>query len=122
MPVIRKIGGVEHHQPIDDGCNFRTFGFHAGIPQFQQTAPRLIPIGVETLLVGGIGSECTVLIDYILTQLTYRLRKPFHEIAANFWQTLSVLVQRIKSNRILRGQQLLLTAPRPQESKLNVYI
>ena len=36
----------------------------------------LIPIGVETL--GGIGSECTVLIDYILTQLTYRLRKPFH--------------------------------------------
>ena len=80
----------------------------------------LIPIGVETL--GGIGSECTVLIDYILTQLTYRLRKPFYEIAANFWQTLSVLVQRLKSNRILRGQQLLLTAPRPQESKLNVYI
>ena len=44
---------------------------------------------------------------YILTQLTYRLRQPFHEVAASFWRTLSVLVQRMKMNRILRCQQLL---------------
>jgi hypothetical protein len=65
----------------------------------------LIPIGVETL--GGIGSECAPFTNFLLTQLTYKLRKPFHEVAASFWQTLSVLVQRIKSNRILRCQQLL---------------
>jgi len=66
-----------------------------------------IPIGVETL--GGIGSECVPFTSFILTQLHYRLRKPFHEVAALFWQSLSVLVQRMKSNRILRCQQLLVT-------------
>lgn len=64
----------------------------------------LIPIGVETL--GGIGSECAPFTNFLLTQLTYKLRKPFHEVAASFWQSLSVLVQRIKSNRILRCKQL----------------
>ena len=65
----------------------------------------LIPIGVETL--GGIGSECAPFMNFLLTQLSYKLRQPFHEVASSFWQTLSVLVQRIKSNRILRCQQLL---------------
>ena len=64
-----------------------------------------MPIGVETL--GGIGSECTPFTSFILTQLHYRLRKPYHEVASLFWQSLSVLVQRMKSNRILRCQQLL---------------
>jgi hypothetical protein len=63
------------------------------------------PIAVETL--GGIGPECAPVMNYLLTQLHYRLRKPFHEVASVFWQSLSVLVQRMKSNRILRCLQLL---------------
>jgi hypothetical protein len=63
------------------------------------------PVAVETL--GGIGTECAPFINYLLTQLHYRLRKPFHEVASIFWQSLSVLVQRMKSNRILRCLQLL---------------
>jgi hypothetical protein len=73
----------------------------------------LIPIGVETL--GGIGFECFPLTAFILTQLHYRLRLPFHEVAAHFWQSLSVLVQRMKSNRILRCQQLLLAQEKQQQ-------
>ena len=65
----------------------------------------LVAVGVETL--GGIGNECTPLVNYILTQLTYRLRQPFHEVASCFWRTLSVLVQRMKMNRILHCKQLL---------------
>jgi hypothetical protein len=72
----------------------------------------LVPIGVETL--GGIGSECAPFMNFLLTQLSYKLRQPFHEVASSFWQTLSVLVQRIKSNRILRCQQLLLTPKQRQ--------
>jgi hypothetical protein len=73
----------------------------------------LIPIGVETL--GGIGFECFPLTAFILTQLHYRIRQPFHEVAAHFWQSLSVLVQRIKSNRILRCQQLLLAKEKQKQ-------
>ncbi len=64
----------------------------------------LMPIAVETL--GGIGNECAPLMYYIITQLHYSVRKPFHEVAAQFWQTLSVLVQKMKMNRILRCHQL----------------
>jgi hypothetical protein len=63
------------------------------------------PVAVETL--GGIGEECAPFMNYLLSQLHYRLRKPFHEVASVFWQSLSVLVQRMKSNRILRCLQLL---------------
>jgi hypothetical protein len=64
-----------------------------------------LPIAVETL--GGIGYECAPFTNYLLTQLYYRLRQPFQEVAAQFWQSLSVLVQRLKSNRILRCRELL---------------
>ena len=74
-----------------------------------------IPIGVETL--SGVGTECSPFIDHILTQLHYRLRKPFHEVAALFWQSLSVLVQRMKSNRILRCLQLLQDQEMQKERK-----
>ena len=63
------------------------------------------PVAVETL--GGIGPECSPFINYLLTQLHYRLRQPYPEVASTFWQSLSVLVQRMKSNRILRCLQLL---------------
>lgn len=72
-----------------------------------------IPIGVETL--GGIGDECAPFVNYVLTQLHYTLRKPFHEVAAHFWQSLSVLVQRMKSNRILRCLQILQTQEKQKE-------
>ena len=74
-----------------------------------------IPIGVETL--GGIGDECAPFLNYVLTQLHYTLRKPFHEVAAHFWQSLSVLVQRMKSNRILRCLQLLQAQEKTKERK-----
>jgi hypothetical protein len=74
-----------------------------------------IPIGVETL--GGVGEECLPFTSYILTQLHYTLRKPFHEVAAIFWQSLSVLVQRMKSNRILRCLQLLQAQAMQKERK-----
>ena len=74
-----------------------------------------IPIGVETL--GGIGDECMPFVNYVLTQLHYNLRKPFHEVAAHFWQSLSVLVQRMKSNRILRCRQLLQAQEKQKKRK-----
>jgi hypothetical protein len=75
---------------------------------------KFLPIAVETL--GGIGRECAPFTQFILTQLHYRLRKPYHEVAEQFWQSLSVLVQRLKANRIIRCQQLLYsTAPAPQK-------
>ena len=82
----------------------------------------LIPIAVETL--SGIGTECEPLINYILTQLSYRLRKTFYEVAAFFWQSLSVLVQRLKMNRILYCLQLLSNEPGPikEEAVVNVNI
>ena len=66
-----------------------------------------LPIGVETL--GGIGYECEPFTSYLINQLYYHLRKPYQEVAAIFWQSLSTLVQRMKSNRILRCLQLLHT-------------
>src|SRR3954464_2211794 len=74
-----------------------------------------IPIGVKTL--GGIGDECAPFLNYVLTQLNYTLRKPFHEVAAHFWQSLSVLVQRMKSNRILRCLQLLQAQEKQKKRK-----
>src|SRR5690606_36694142 len=37
----------------------------------------LIPIAVETL--GGFDSECAPLMNFLLTQLSYKFRQPFHE-------------------------------------------
>src|SRR3954464_7799075 len=74
-----------------------------------------IPIGVETL--GGIGDECAPFLNYVLNQLNYTLRKPFYEVATHFWQSLSVLVQRMKSNRILRCLQLLQAQEKQKKRK-----
>ena len=72
-----------------------------------------LPIAVETL--GSIGTECSPFMNYLLTQLHYSIRKPFPEVAMHFWQSLSVLVQRMKSSRILRCRQILL-APKKQRN------
>jgi hypothetical protein len=71
-----------------------------------------VPVSLSVF--GAVGDASRPFFNYLLTQLAYQTKTPFHEVASSFWVTQSILLQRFKAQTIF---QALLTLERTRTPK-----